>query len=51
MVTHDHDRITSYVEFTERLIDHFDKKNPKLNFKELAQLKKIGAVESYITEF
>ena len=35
----------------ERLIDRFDKKDPKLNFKELAQLKKTRAIKSFIIEF
>lgn len=51
MVTLGHDQLTSYADFTERLIDHFDGKDPKLNFKELAQLKQTGVVDSYITEF
>lgn len=51
MVTLDHDQITSYAEFTEKLIDPFDEKDPELNFKELAQLKQSGPVDSYIIEF
>ena len=35
LVTLGHDQVTSYVEFTERLIDRFDGKDLKLNFKEL----------------
>ena len=31
-----HDQINTYVEFTERLIDRFDGKDPELNFKDLA---------------
>lgn len=51
MVTLGHDQITSYVEFTERFIDRFDGRDPELNFKELAQLKQSGPVDSYITKF
>ena len=36
LVTLGHNQVTSYVEFTKRLIDHFDGKDPKLNFKDLA---------------
>ena len=49
--TLDHDQITSYSNFMEILIDHFNRKDLELNFKELAQLKKTGLVESYIIEF
>lgn len=36
MVIMGHNQINSYVEFTERLIERFDRKDPKLHFKELA---------------
>ena len=51
LVTLGHDQVTSYVEFTGRLIDHFDRKDPELNFKDLAQLKQTGTVDNYITKF
>ena len=44
MVTLVHVQIISYAEFIERLIDLFDKKDPKLNFKEFAQLKETRLV-------
>jgi len=50
-VTLGHDQITSYVEFTTRLIDRFDTKDPELQFKELAQLRQSGSVDSYISKF
>jgi len=39
LVTLGHASITSYVEFTLRLIEFFDKKDSKIHFRELAQLK------------
>ena len=51
MVTLGHDQITSYLDFTEMLIEAFDKKEPELHFKELTQLKQWGLVDSYISEF
>lgn len=51
MVTMGHDRITSYEEFTERLIKRFNKKDPGIHFKELAQLKQWGSVDAYIVYF
>ena len=51
LVTLGHNQVTSYVEFTKRLIDHFDGKDPELNFKDLAQLKQTGIVDNDITEF
>ena len=49
LVTLRHNQVTSYIEFIERLIDHFDGKDPELNFKHLAQLKQMGIVDNYIT--
>lgn len=39
-----HAQITCYVEFRKRLIERFDKKDPNLQFKELAQLKQKGPI-------
>jgi hypothetical protein len=36
MITMEHAQITSYADFTERLIERFDRKDPKILFKELA---------------
>jgi hypothetical protein len=35
LVTLGHNRITSYLEFTERLMERFDKKDPELHFRDL----------------
>jgi hypothetical protein len=39
LVTLGHTNITSYVEFTQILMDMFDKKDLEIHFRELAQLK------------
>jgi hypothetical protein len=36
LVTLGHSRITSYWEFTERLIDRFDRRDPETHFRDLA---------------
>jgi uncharacterized protein with HEPN domain len=46
-----HTSITSYEDFTQRLMDRFNKKDPEIHFKELAQLRQTGILEAYITEF
>jgi hypothetical protein len=51
LVTLGHSRITSYLEFTERLMERFDKRDPELHFKDLMQLRQTGSVETFITEF
>jgi len=51
LVTLRHNQVTSYIKFIEKLIDHFDGKDPKLNFKDLAQVKQISIVDNYVTEF
>ena len=50
-ITLGHDQINTYVEFIEKVIDGFDGKDPKLNFKNLAQLRQTGSVDQYIAEF
>ena len=46
-----HSSITSYLDFTQRLIERFDRKDLEIHFRELAQLKQSGSAESYISEF
>jgi hypothetical protein len=49
MVGHSH--ITSYLEFTERLMERFDRRDPELHFRDLTQLRQTRSVEAFITEF
>jgi hypothetical protein len=51
MTTLGHAHITSYRDFTQRLMDRFDQDDPKLHFRELTQLRQTGSVEAYIEEF
>jgi hypothetical protein len=51
MVTLGHNHITSHLEFTERLMEWFDRRDPKLHFRDLKQLRKTGLVKAFITEF
>jgi hypothetical protein len=46
-----HSHITSYREFTEKLMDRFDRRDPKIHFKDLSQLRQIGKPEAFITKF
>jgi hypothetical protein len=46
-----HSHITSYREFTERLMDRFDRRDPEIHFRDLAQLRQTGTPEAFITEF
>lgn len=39
LITVGHSNITSYMYFTQRLIDQFDKNDPEIHFRELAQLR------------
>jgi hypothetical protein len=50
-VTLGHSHITSYREFTDRLMDRFDRKDPEIHFRDLAQLRQTGTTEAFITEF
>jgi hypothetical protein len=51
LVTLGHNRITSYREFTERLMDRFDRRDPEIHFRDLAQLRQTGTAEAFISEF
>jgi hypothetical protein len=46
-----HSRITSYREFTDRVMDRFDRKDPEIHFRDLAQLRQTGTAEAFITKF
>ena len=43
-----HNTITSYPDFTQRLIE---RKDPEVHFRELAQLKQIGSADAFISDF
>jgi hypothetical protein len=51
LVTLSHSHITSYREFTNRLMDRFDRKDPETHFRDLAQLRQTDTTEAFITEF
>jgi hypothetical protein len=51
LVTLGHDHITSYREFIERLMDRFDRRDPEIHFRDLAQLRQTGIAEAFISEF
>ena len=51
LVTLGHNTISSYSDFTQRLMERFDKRDPEIHFRELAQLKQTGSVEAFISEF
>ena len=43
--------ITTYEEFTNKLIERFDVKDPEVSFRELAQLKQHGSLDAYVNDF
>jgi len=50
LTTLGHNQITTYIEFTQRLMDRFDQGDPQLHFREITQLRQIGSPEIYIEE-
>jgi hypothetical protein len=50
LVTLGHSRITSYGEFIDSLMDRFDRKDPEIHFRDLAQLRQTGTAEAFIIE-
>ena len=51
MVTLQHNQVTSYQDFVDRLVERFDKKDPEVFFRDLAQLRQTDSLEGYISEF
>ena len=51
LVTLGHNTIRSYSDFTQRLMERFDKRDPEIHFRELAQLIQTTSVEAFISEF
>eukprot|EP00253_Pinus_taeda_P033610 PITA_33610 len=51
MVTLEHSTVTTYAEFTRRLIERFDRRGPEQHFVELTRLKQTGSPKTYITDF
>jgi hypothetical protein len=51
MTTLGHEHVTSYIDFNQRLIDKFDREDPKLHFKELTQIRQTGSTKAFIEEF
>lgn len=51
MITLRHASITSYTNLTHGLVERFDRKDPKLHFRELGNMKKIDNTKVSIVEF
>ena len=51
LVTLGHNTIHSYSEFTQKLMEWCDKKDPEIHFRELTQLRQTGSAEAFISEF
>ena len=51
MVTLGHSMVTTYAEFTRRLMERFDRRDPEQHFVELTRLKQTGSPETYIADF
>ena len=46
-----HANVSAYSQFTRRLVERFDRRDPEEPFIELAKLKQLGNPETYISEF
>lgn len=51
LVTLGHNSITTYVDFTQRLMERFEKGGPDIHFTKLAQLKQTGSPKAFIAKF
>lgn len=51
LVTLGHNLITTYADFTNKLIERFDTRDLEVKFRELAQLRQQGSLDTYVTEF
>ena len=43
--------MTTYFEFTRRVVERFDRRDPEAPFMSLAKLKQLGNTKSYISEY
>ena len=46
-----HDQVKKYGKFVDRVLERFDKKDPELSFRELAQLKQVWTPIEYMLKF
>ena len=46
-----HSNVTTYSEFTRRLVERFDRRDPKAPLMSLAKLKQSGNTKTYISKF
>lgn len=46
-----HVGVTTYEDFTRRVLEQFERRDPKEHFGELTRLKKTRSAEAYISEF
>ena len=51
IITLGHKSITTYGEFTQKLISRFNQKEPKWYFQDLIHLKQIGTIEEFTNKF
>ena len=51
MVTLGHFIVMTYAEFTRRLMERFDRRDPEQHFVKLTRLKQTGSPETYIADF
>ena len=51
MKTLGHDKVVTYEEFTRKLIERFDQRDPDISFRDLANIRQVGTLEAYILEF
>ena len=51
MTTQGHDQVTTFDDFSQRMIDRFDLKDDEEYFKELSKLKQTKSINEYIEEF
>jgi hypothetical protein len=51
MTTLGHEHVTSYLDFTQRLIGRFEKEDLELHFREITQIKQTGSQEAFIEYF
>lgn len=49
LATLGHANVASYEDFTKRVVEHFDQRDPKAHFRELTQLRQTGNPEQRIS--
>ena len=51
MKTLGHDQVVTYEDFTIKLTERFDRRDPDISFRDFTHIRQVGTPEAYVSEF